>query len=109
MWKIKHIFDGEYGCEELAEGQRPKVSVTLINEKEEETCFSVEDGWLTEHGLNEGRALRSLARNAYIRKLNFLHKTIIERLIEASHGYLVAICWRAIGQEHSGSIALHSL
>ena len=43
-----------YGCEELAEGQRPKVSVTLINEKEEETCFSVEDGWLTEHGLNEG-------------------------------------------------------
>ena len=39
MWKIKHIFDGEYGCEELAEGQRPKVSVTLINEKEEETCF----------------------------------------------------------------------
>ena len=46
MWKIKHIFDGEYGCEELAEGQRPKVSVTLINEKEEETCFSVEDGWL---------------------------------------------------------------
>ena len=35
MWKIKHIFDGEYGCEELAEGQRPKVSVT-------------------EHGLNEG-------------------------------------------------------
>ena len=38
MWKIKHIFDGEYGCEELAEGQRPKVSVTLINEKEEETA-----------------------------------------------------------------------
>jgi len=30
------------------------VSVTLINEKEEETCFSVEDSWLTEHGLNEG-------------------------------------------------------
>jgi hypothetical protein len=28
--------------------------VTLINEKEEETCFSVEDGWLIEHGLNEG-------------------------------------------------------
>ena len=25
MWKIKHIFDGEYGCEELAEGQRPNL------------------------------------------------------------------------------------
>ena len=54
MWKIKHIFDGEYGCEELAAGTRPTVSVTLINENDEETCFSVEDGWLAEHGLNEG-------------------------------------------------------
>ena len=26
MWKIKHIFDGEYGCEELTEGQRQGVS-----------------------------------------------------------------------------------
>ena len=32
MWKIKQIFDGDYGCEELAEGQSPKVSVTLVNE-----------------------------------------------------------------------------
>ena len=62
VWKKRSVicgrsstfFDGEYGCEELTEGQRPKVSVTLINEKEEETCFSVEDSWLTKHGLNEG-------------------------------------------------------
>ena len=54
MWKIKHIFVVLFGCEELTEGQQPKVSVTLINEKEEETCFSVEDSWLTERGLNEG-------------------------------------------------------
>lgn len=32
-------FDGEYGCEELAEGQRPKVSVTLINEKKKKPVF----------------------------------------------------------------------
>ena len=38
MWKIKHIFDGEYGCEELTEGQRPKVSVTLINEIGRASC-----------------------------------------------------------------------
>lgn len=71
MWKIKHIFDGEYGCEELAEGQRPKVSVTLINEKEEETCFSVEDGWLIEHGLNEeisGQKKMSSYKNSEIKE-----------------------------------------
>ena len=30
MWKIKQIFDGDYGCEELAEGQSPKVSLHLL-------------------------------------------------------------------------------
>ena len=25
MWKIKQIFDGDYGCEELAEDQSPRV------------------------------------------------------------------------------------
>ena len=33
MWKIKQIFDGDFGCEELAPGERPKVSVTLENEE----------------------------------------------------------------------------
>ena len=32
MWKIKQIFDGDYGCEELAEGQTPRVSVMLVDE-----------------------------------------------------------------------------
>ena len=54
MWKIKHIFDGDYGCEALEEGQKPKVSVTLINEAKEERFVSVEDAWLMEHGLEEG-------------------------------------------------------
>ena len=31
MWKIKQIFDGDFGCEELAPGEKPKVSVTLEN------------------------------------------------------------------------------
>ena len=54
MWKIKQIFDGDYGCEELAQGQTPRVSVTLINEQQEEKYISVEDRWLTEQGLDEG-------------------------------------------------------
>ena len=54
MWKIKQIFDGDYGCEELAPGQSPRVSVTIINEAGEERYMSVEDRWLTGQGLDEG-------------------------------------------------------
>ena len=54
MWKIKQIFDGDYGCEELAPGQTPRVSVTVINEQQDEKYISVEDRWLTEQGLDEG-------------------------------------------------------
>lgn len=54
MWKIKHIFDGEYGCEGLLPGQLPKVSVTLTDENGNERYISVEDAWLTEHGLDVG-------------------------------------------------------
>ena len=53
MWKIKHIFDGNYGCEEAAEEQTGKLSLTLINENGEERYVSVTDAWLTERGLDE--------------------------------------------------------
>ena len=53
-WKIRHIFDGEYGCEELKPGEKPKVSVSLVNENREEWIVSVEDEWLIGHGLEEG-------------------------------------------------------
>lgn len=54
MWKIKQIFDGDYGCEELAEGQLPKVSVTLVNESGQKKYVYVEDKWLVDSGLDEG-------------------------------------------------------
>ena len=54
MWKIKQIFDGEFGCEELAPGEKPKVSVTLENEAGEEKYVSVEDEWLLENRLDVG-------------------------------------------------------
>ena len=53
MWKIKHIFDGNYGCEEAAEEQTGKLSLTLINENGDERYVSVTDAWLTERGLDE--------------------------------------------------------
>lgn len=54
MWKIKQIFDGDYGCEELAEGQTLKVSVMLVDEACTKKYITVEDKWLTDNGLDEG-------------------------------------------------------
>lgn len=54
MWKIIQIFDGDYGCEELAQGVKQKVSVTLENEKGEQRYVSVEDEWLVANGLDVG-------------------------------------------------------
>ena len=54
MWTIKHIFDGEYGCEERTPGKKPTVSVTLENEDGKNKIVSVEDDWLTENNLSEG-------------------------------------------------------
>ena len=54
MWKIKQIFDGEYGCEALMPGQKPKVSVTLVDESGAERYVLVEDEWLIQKGLDEG-------------------------------------------------------
>ena len=54
MWKIIQIFDGDYGCEELVPGAKPKVSVTLENERGEQKYISVEDEWLVENNLDIG-------------------------------------------------------
>lgn len=54
MWKIVHIFDGDYGCEALQPGEKPKVSVTLQNELNETKFISVEDEWLLDNGLDVG-------------------------------------------------------
>ena len=54
MWTIKHIFDGDYGCEELRPGEFPQVTVTLINEYGEEKTTRVTDIMLTENNLDVG-------------------------------------------------------
>jgi hypothetical protein len=30
MWRIKHIFDGDYGCEDRSDNDETKVTVTLF-------------------------------------------------------------------------------
>ena len=51
MWKIEHIFDGDYGCEERVQ---PVVVVTLKNEEGEKQQVTVSDEWLTERNLDTG-------------------------------------------------------
>ena len=54
-WRIRQIFDGDYGCEERQPGQGLKVSVTLVNEETGvEKYVSVEDNWLRDRGLDVG-------------------------------------------------------
>ena len=54
MWKVKQIFDGEYGCEERMPGEKTKCLVTLIDENGHTKSLNVEDDWLTNHGIVEG-------------------------------------------------------
>ena len=48
MWRIKQIFDGEYGCEERPDGEKARCVVTLENERGERRELSVYDDWLKE-------------------------------------------------------------
>jgi len=55
QWKIKHIFDGDFGCEERPAGQNElMVSVTLVNEEGSERYETVPDAWLRRNGLDIG-------------------------------------------------------
>lgn len=54
MWKIRRIFDGEYGCEERMLGEEMKCLVVLENEECLTKEVMAEDKFLTENGLNEG-------------------------------------------------------
>lgn len=54
MWKITQIFDGDYGCEELTPGEKPKVTVTLEDESGGCRYLRVEDDMLVKNGLDVG-------------------------------------------------------
>lgn len=55
QWTIKHIFDGDFGCEERGgETKELTVSVTLVNESGDIRYDTVKDGWLVENGLDVG-------------------------------------------------------
>lgn len=54
MWQILRIDEDDYGCEERAEDEALMCLVTVTDGRGETRCFSAEDDFLTEHGLEEG-------------------------------------------------------
>ena len=54
MWKVKQIFDGEYGCEERRPGEKMKCLVTIEDEQGNVKSFTAEDEWLTNNHIDEG-------------------------------------------------------
>lgn len=54
-WYIKHIFDGEFGCEENTYDKgEVMVSVTLVDQHGNERYENVPDSWLTRNSLDVG-------------------------------------------------------
>lgn len=54
MWKIKQIFDGEYGCEEIQPGEDTECVAVLEDENGNTRSVPVKDRWLRENRLDEG-------------------------------------------------------
>lgn len=54
MWKIRQIFDGEYGCEERLPGEEPEYLVILENEEGLTKEIMAGDKFLTDNDLDEG-------------------------------------------------------
>ena len=54
MWKVKQIFDGEYGCEERQKKEKMKCLVTIEDEQGNVKSFTAEDEWLTNNHIDEG-------------------------------------------------------
>lgn len=54
MWRIKQIFDGEYGCEERMPGEDTKYLVVLEDEAGNRRELMCPESWLEERHLEEG-------------------------------------------------------
>lgn len=51
--KILKIYDDDYGCEGVPEGQEPMCSVLIQDSQGNESWIKLSDEYLTENSLNE--------------------------------------------------------
>ena len=54
QYKILKIYDDDYGCEGVPEGQEPMCSVLIQDSKGNEQWVKLSDTYLTENNLSEG-------------------------------------------------------
>lgn len=54
VYKVTHIYEADFGCEERADGAKAKCVVYLEDENGRQRHVEVEDEWLTANGIEEG-------------------------------------------------------
>lgn len=54
VYKVTHIYEADFGCEERADGAKAKCIVYLEGEDGRPRYVEVEDEWLTANGIEEG-------------------------------------------------------
>ena len=79
MWKVKQIFDGEYGCEERAPGEKPTYLITLENEAGETKSFLADDVWLTAMEKLSSNPLQKIIISKPVKKDCLYKKIIVEK------------------------------
>lgn len=91
MWRMKQIFDGEYGCEERPDGEKARCVVTLENELGEKRELSVYDDWLKEKHLEEESEW-----TAELFDICNEEGQPIGGIVERSHAHAEGICHRTV-------------
>ena len=59
-YKILKIYDDNYGCEGVPEGQEPMCSVLIQDSQGNERWIKLSDEYLTDNNLNEGDTVELL-------------------------------------------------
>ncbi len=54
MWKVTHIYDDDYGCEERMPGDKKKAILYIVNDDGVEKQIKVDEDYLAEHFILEG-------------------------------------------------------
>lgn len=55
MWIVKRILEGDYGCEERMPGEPKNAIVYLVDEDGKEIQKLVDDDWLYDNDIVEGK------------------------------------------------------
>ena len=57
MWKVMHIYEADYGCEERQPGEGLMCLVELMDENGKRKNAELPDEWIRSHDIEEGSIL----------------------------------------------------